>query len=268
MRSFSNEVIIITGGAQGIGKSAAMKFAEAGARIAIVDMNTEMGQRTASEIRNDGGRADFFFADVSKSLDVIHAVQEIMVSLKRIDVLYNNASIFLPGKDGSIVDIDEEVWDRIISVNLKSVYLFCKHTIPYMIQAGKGVIINTSSSCGLIGIPGCDAYSASKGATAALTRSLAVEYGPKGIRVNCIAPAAIKTAMLDSSNLGNTSFDENRFLELRTPIRRYGTPEEIANIAVFLASDQASYLNGAVIVADGGITINGDLSKIAMDYAE
>ena len=268
MACFTNEVVIITGGAQGIGKAAALKFAEAGARIAIVDIDTEEGQQTAAKIRKDGGRAEFFSADVSKSKDVENAVQAIMASFHRIDVLYNNASIFLPGKDGAVVDIEEEVWDRIISVNLKSVYLLCKHTIPYMIRAGKGAIINTSSSCGLIGIPGCDAYSASKGATAALTRALAVEYGPKGIRVNCIAPAAIKTAMLASSNLGSTSFDEQRFLELRTPLRRYGTPEEIAAISVFLASDQASYLNGAVIVADGGITISGDLSKIPMDYAK
>jgi NAD(P)-dependent dehydrogenase (short-subunit alcohol dehydrogenase family) len=136
-----------------------------------------------------------------------------------------------------------------------------------MVKAGKGAIINTSSSCGLIGIPDCDAYSASKGATAALTRSLAVEYGPLGIRVNCIAPAAIKTAMLDSSDRDNTRFDEKRFLALRTPLRRYGTPEEIGKIAVFLASEEASYLNGAIIVADGGITISGDLSKIEIDNA-
>lgn len=268
MSCFSNEVVLITGGAQGIGRSAALKFAEAGARIAIVDLNTEKGQQTAAEIRKNGGRAEFFSADVSKSMDVKKAVQAIMVSFQRIDVLYNNASIFLPGKDGAVVDIDEEVWDRIIAVNLKSIYLFCKYTIPHMIREGKGVIINTSSSCGLIGIPDCDAYSASKGATAALTKSLAVEYGSKGIRVNCIAPAAIKTAMLDSSDLGNAGFDEKRFLELRSPIRRYGTPEEIGNIAVFLASDQASYLNGAIIVADGGITISGDLSKIPGDDAK
>jgi NAD(P)-dependent dehydrogenase (short-subunit alcohol dehydrogenase family) len=267
MSRFNGEIVVITGAAQGIGKSAALKFAAEGACIAIVDLNAEKGRQTAIEITESGGRAEFFCADVSKSADVRRAVEGIIASFRRIDVLYNNASIFLPGKDGAIVDIEEETWDRIISVNLRSIYLFCKFTIPFMVKAGKGAIINTSSSCGLIGIPDCDAYSASKGATAALTRSLAVEYGPLGIRVNCIAPAAIKTAMLDSSDRGNTRFDEKRFLELRTPLRRYGTPEEIGKIAVFLASEEASYLNGAIIVADGGITISGDLSKIEQDNA-
>jgi NAD(P)-dependent dehydrogenase (short-subunit alcohol dehydrogenase family) len=115
------------------------------------------------------------------------------------------------------------------------------------------------------GIPGCDAYTATKGATIALTRSLAVEYRPFGIRVNCIAPAGIRTPMLAQSNLEDSTFDERRFLALRTPSRRYGTPEEIAQTALFLASEESSYINGAVIVADGGITINGDLSKTEGD---
>ncbi len=266
MSRFRDEVVIVTGAAQGIGKAAALKFAEAGARVAVVDLNDDKGRKTVAEVKEKGGRAEFFHADVSKSDDVKAAVGSIMTTMKRIDVLYNNASIFLPGKDGPVVDVAEEMWDRIIAVNLRSVYLFSKYTIPHMMRAGKGAIINTASSCGLIGIPNCDAYSASKGATAALTRSLAVEYGSKGIRVNCIAPAAIATEMLTSSDTGNTSFDEQRFLQLRTPIRRYGTPEEIASIAVFLASDEASYINGAVVVADGGITISGDLSKIKKDY--
>ena len=265
MGRFNGEVVIITGGAQGIGRSAAIRFAEEGARVAVVDINTEAGQETVGGIRAAGGRAEFFYADVSTAAEVRSAVARIVESYGRIDVLYNNASIFLSGRDGPVVDIDEKTWDQIIAVNLKSVYLFCKYVVPHMIQAGKGAIINTSSSCGLVGIPNCDAYSASKGATVALTRALAVEYGPRNIRVNCIAPAAIKTAMLSSSDRDNTGFDEERFLKLRTPIRRYGDPEEIGNVAVFLASDEASYINGAVIVADGGITICGDLSTIDKD---
>ena len=128
-----------------------------------------------------------------------------------------------------------------------------------MLERG-GSIINTASSAGMIGIPNCDAYTATKGAIVQLTKSLAAEYGRYNIRTNCISPAAIMTPMVKESNPPDSTFDENSFLNLRTPLRRYGTPEEVAQIACFLASDAASYLNGAIIAADGGITINGDLS--------
>ena len=136
-----------------------------------------------------------------------------------------------------------------------NLYHCTKHVIPLMKKAGGGSIINTSSSAGQIGIPECDAYTASKGATTSLTRSLAVEYGPYNIRTNCIAPAAIATDMVKESNLNDPKFDEQKFLTQGTPLRRWGKPEEIANVALFLASDLATYLNGTVIVADGGITV-------------
>lgn len=162
-----------------------------------------------------------------------------------------------------MTELAEETWAKILAINLNSVFLCCKYGLPLMIRSGGGSIINTGSNASQIGIPNCDAYTASKGATVALTRSLAVEYGPRGVRVNCIAPAVIRTPMLASSNPAESGrFDEERFLRLRTPLRRYGTAEEIARVAVFLASDEASYLNGAVLVADGGITINGDLSRL------
>ena len=136
-----------------------------------------------------------------------------------------------------------------------------------MIASGRGgSIINTGSSAAQIGIPDCDAYTATKGAIVQLTKSLAAEYGRYKIRTNAISPAAIMTPMMRQSNPENSSFDEERFLKLRTPLRRYGLPEEIAKVALFLASDESSYVNGAIIVADGGITINGDLSKIDSDY--
>lgn len=265
MKQFKGKVAIITGAAQGIGKAAALKFAYEGASIAIIDIDTKGGEQTAAEIVKGGGNAKFFHADVSKTADVKNAVANIVSAFKRIDILYNNASVFLPD-DGPVADLDEEVWDKTIAINLRSIFLLSKYTIPHMIKAGKGAIIHTSSSCGIIGIPNCDAYSASKGATAELTRSMAVEYGPYNIRVNCIAPAAILTPMLKISNLNSTTFDEERFLKLRSPLRRYGAPEEVADLAVFLASDKASFLNGTIMVADGGITINGDLKKIDKDY--
>jgi NAD(P)-dependent dehydrogenase (short-subunit alcohol dehydrogenase family) len=263
----SDRVCLITGGAQGIGRAAALRFAEEGAQVVIVDINEEAGRRTVAEVSKAGGRCRFIRCDVSRSEDVRAAIGEVHGTFRRLHVLYNNASVYLPGKDGIITEVAEEVWHRVLGINLTSIYLFCHYGIPLMIESGGGSIITTASSAGVIGIPGCDVYTASKGATISLTRSMAVEYRPRGIRANCIAPAGIRTPMLSQSNLGDTTFDEQRFLQLRTPSRRYGTPEEVAEVALFLASEESSYVNGAVIVADGGITINGDLSKTSADGA-
>ncbi len=242
---------LVTGGAQGIGRAGAERFAQEGAEVWIADLNAERGQAAAAEI---GGH--FVRCDVAKGPEV----QAVIAALPRLDVLYNNASIYWSGHDGRVTEISEVDWDRIIAVNLRSIFLFCKYGIPKMLEQKSGSIINTASSAGVIGIPDCDAYTATKGATVQLTKSMAAEYGRFGIRVNCIAPAAIMTPMMRQSNPENSTFDENSFLNLRTPLRRYGTPEEIANVALFLASDESSYLNGSIVVADGGITINGDLS--------
>jgi NAD(P)-dependent dehydrogenase (short-subunit alcohol dehydrogenase family) len=169
-------------------------------------------------------------------------------------VLYNNASVFLTELDGPVTDLAEETWAKVLATNLNSVFLCCKHGIPLMIRSGGGSVINTGSSASVMGVPGCDAYTATKGATVSLTRSMAVEFGPKGVRVNCICPAGIETAMVKASSLDNPGFDADYFFK-RAPLGRLGTPEEIANLAVFLASDESSYLNGAIIRADGGITI-------------
>jgi NAD(P)-dependent dehydrogenase (short-subunit alcohol dehydrogenase family) len=169
-------------------------------------------------------------------------------------VLYNNASIFLKAADGPVTELAEETWERILAANLRSVYLCCKYGLPLMIRSGGGSVINTGSSASLMGVPGCDAYTAAKGATVSLTRSLAVEYGSKGIRVNCICPAGVETDMLKASSLGNPRFDAAGFFK-RAPLGRLGTPEEVAHLAVFLASDESSYINGAIVRADGGITV-------------
>ncbi|MBN2551242.1 MAG: glucose 1-dehydrogenase [Spirochaetales bacterium] len=257
-----DKVALITGGGQGIGRAAALLFAEEGAAVVVADINRESGQATAEEILGLGGKGGFRRTDVSRSDEVQALMEWVDREQGRLDVLYNNASVFLPGRDGPITEISEESWDRVLAVNLKSIYLCCRYGIPLMLRGGGGSIINTASSAAVIGIPGCDAYTATKGATVSLSRSLAVEYRPKNIRVNCIAPAGIQTPMLGYSNLEDSTFDEKRFLALRTPSRRYGRPEEIARLALFLASEEASYINGAVIVADGGITINGDLSRL------
>lgn len=252
MIELKGKKVIITGGAGGIGLSAVRIFAAAGAEVIIADINEEAGQAAARETG-----AVFIRCDVSKSEDV----QKVISACDgKLDVLYNNAGVFWAGHDNRITDVTEEDWDRVIAINLKSVFLFCKYGLPLLMQRG-GSVINTASSAGVIGIPDCDAYTATKGAIVQLTKSMAAEYGRYNVRVNCIAPAAIMTPMMRQSNPENSTFDEERFLKLRTPLRRYGTPEEIANVALFLASDEAAYLNGSIIVADGGITINGDLSK-------
>jgi NAD(P)-dependent dehydrogenase (short-subunit alcohol dehydrogenase family) len=258
----AGKVTAITGAGLGIGRAAALLFAREGATVVIIELSEDSGREVERAISEAGGRAHFIRTDVADAASVAAAFAEIDQRFGRLDVLYNNASIYLGDKDGPLADVALETWRRVLSINLDGLFHCTKCALPLLLRQG-GAIINTGSSASQIGIPNCDAYTASKGATVALTRSLAVEYGPRGVRVNCIAPAAIWTPMLRHSNPANSGkFDEERFLGLRTPLRRYGTPEEIANVALFLASNEASYLNGSVIVADGGITINGDLSRL------
>ncbi len=251
MISLQGKKAMVAGGAGGIGLAGVKAFRAAGAEVIFADINEEAGRKAAAETG-----ATFVKCDVSNSADV----QAVVAAADgKLDILYNNAGVYWNGRDGRITDIDEAVWEKVIAINLRSVFLFCKYAIPLLMKQG-GSVINTASSAGMIGIPDCDAYTATKGAIVQLTKSMAAEYGRYNVRVNCIAPAAIMTPMMRQSNPENSTFDENSFLNLRTPLRRYGTPEEIAKVARFLASDEASYLNGAIVVADGGITINGDLS--------
>lgn len=218
-------------------------------------MTKNREKQLLKRLRRRGGEAQLYHLDISDEVAVAKTFKEIEEQYKKIDVLYNNASVFWGKKDGPIDQLDMTVFERIVKINLFGLAYCSKYAIPLM-KRGGGSIINTSSSAGVIGIPKCDAYTASKGATVSLTRSMAVEYGPYNIRVNCIAPAAIRTPMVAESNLNDPEFDEEHFLTAGTPLRRWGLPEEIANIALFLASDESAYLNGAIIVADGGITIS------------
>ncbi|MBE6400404.1 MAG: glucose 1-dehydrogenase [Lentisphaerae bacterium] len=260
MKRLAGKIAIITGGASGIGAAGTRKFAGEGATVVIADLNETAGNALAAELTAAGQDVRFVKCDVANTGQV-KAVIDFCRDLGGLDIIYNNAGVYLAGADGRITDIEEDIWDKVIAINLKSVYLFCKYGIPLMLERG-GSIINTASSAGMIGIPNCDAYTATKGAIVQLTKSLAAEYGRYNIRTNCISPAAIMTPMVRQSNPPDCdAFDENAFLKLRTPLRRYGTPEEIADLACYLASNEATYLNGTVIAADGGITINGDLSK-------
>ena len=205
-------------------------------------------------IIESGGEAKFFRVDVSDHGSMQQVFREIERTFGGLHILYNNASVFLGRRDKCCTELSVDIWQTVLSINLNGLFYGCKYGIPLIMRSGGGSVINTSSSAGIIGIPNCDAYTASKGATVSLTKSMAVEYGPVNVTVNCIAPAAIRTEMVRESNLDDPDFDEGLFLRT-TPVRRWGTPEEIAKIALFLASDESSYLNGSVIVADGGITI-------------
>ena len=250
-----NKIAVITGAAGGIGQAAAFLFSQEGARVVVVDNDAEKGKETVNKITREGGKAILVKADVSRRDEVEEIFKITRKEYGALHILYNNAAIFLRKADGPITEITEETWDWILDVNLRGVFLCCKYGIPEIIRSGGGAVINTSSSAGVIGVPQCDAYTATKGAIISLTRSLAVEYAPQKVRVNCIGPCAVDTPMLNESSREDPSFDEAKFLAT-TPARRYGKPEEIAQMALFLASDEASYCIGGIFVSDGGITIS------------
>ena len=260
-KRLENKVCAITGAGRGIGEAGAKLFAAEGAYVFVLELDEASGKACAESICAAGGKAEFLKMDVSSEESVKAAFAEIEARAGRLDVLYNNASVYLNGKDGIITDIDPAIWHKVLAINLDSIFYCTREALRMMLKQQSGSIINTASSAGVVGIPRCDAYTAAKGATVALTRSMASEYGQYGIRVNCIAPAAIATAMVKESNPDDDFFDPNYFIKVRTPLRRWGQPEEVAELAVFLASDASSYINGTIIAADGGITINGDLAK-------
>lgn len=254
------KVVIITGGASGIGEAGARMFAENGAEVVMLDINQAAGKALEKELAEKGQKAWFIKTDISDEEAVKSSFEKICEKYNEIDALYNNASIFLGGRDTCLDEVDSAIWDKVLAINLNGMYYCSKYAIKMMKEKG-GAIINTASSAGVVGIPGCAAYSATKGATIALTRSMAVDYGKYNIRTNCIAPAAIATDMVKESNLNDPNFDNEFFLKQITPLRRWGKPEDVASLACFLASDDGAYLNGVIIPCDGGITMNGNVNK-------
>lgn len=258
MGRLSGKVCFITGGASGMGRVAAELFCREGARVAVADVNDTAGEsaaaRAADAGRDGGGEAFYVHCDVTHARAVESAIGATVQRYGRLDALYNNAGIMLE-QDRSVVDTDPAVWDRTFAVNVKGIYLCCKYGIPELIRAGGGSVINIASFVALVGcsIPQ-DAYTASKGAVIALTKSLAVQFGPRGVRSNAICPGPIETALLTEWLLKDPEAKRVR-LE-RSPLGRFGRPEDIVNLAVHLAADESSWTNGAVIVVDGGITSN------------
>lgn len=254
MGRLDGKVVLITGAGSGMGRLASVAFAREGARIVAAEIVEASGQETVAQVRAAGGEVVFVRTDVSREAEVAAAVAAGEAAFGRLNVLYNNAGIF-PAEDGSVTDLDESVWDRVMNVNLKSMYLVCKHGIPALLRAGGGSIVNIASFVALVGctVPQ-DAYTVSKGGAIALTKSLAVQFGPKGIRTNAICPGPIETPLLTEWLLANPEARQVRLA--RIPMGRFGRPEDIVYLGMYLASDESSWTNGAVLVADGGITSN------------
>jgi NAD(P)-dependent dehydrogenase (short-subunit alcohol dehydrogenase family) len=251
------KVCFVTGGASGMGRVAAAMFCAEGARVAVVDVNAEACEKAASAARKEAaGHGDAFAVscDVTKASDVQQAIRATVEHYGELHVLYNNAGIMM-AEDGSVVDTEEWVWDRTLAVNLKGIYLCCKYGIPEMIRSGGGSVINIASFVALVGcsVPQ-DAYTASKGAVIALTKSLAVQFAPRGVRSNAICPGPIETPLLTEWLLKDP--EAKRVRLARNPSGRFGKPDDIVNAGIFLASDESAWTNGAVLVLDGGITSN------------
>src|SRR5260370_15670193 len=246
----AEKVAMITGGGSGIGRATALLFAREGAAVALADVNTDAGRRVADEIAQSGGRALFEPVDVTRAADCRRLVDSALRELGRIDILFNNAGIILRA---TVLDLSEDDWDRVMAVNVKSIYLLSREVIPHMRKAGGGTIINTASGWGLTGGAKAAVYCASKGAVVILTKAMAVDHGPQKIRVNCICPGDTDTGMLreEARQLGEGN---SRFLPdaAKRPLRRVGTPEEIAQAALYLASHASSFVTGTPLVADGG----------------
>jgi NAD(P)-dependent dehydrogenase (short-subunit alcohol dehydrogenase family) len=244
------KVAIITGAANGIGKTSALLFAQEGASLILADIDVAQGQQVAEEIRASGGRATFVHTDVSKSPDIINLVRAAVSTEGKIDILFNNAAINYFGK---VTDTPEDDWDRVMNVNVRGVYLGCKYTIPVMQDNGGGTIVNTASAAALVGLRNLAAYTASKGAVLQLTKNLALDYADSGIRVNALCPGVTATEMTlqliaDSQDPAamRRRFDTGR------PMGRMAEPIEIARTALFLASDESSFMTGSFLLVDGG----------------
>ncbi len=247
MDSFEGRVSVVTGAAHGIGRATALAFGRAGASVVVSD-HGESGALVAEDIRSAGGRAAFVRADVSSVEDVERLMREAEQQFGRIDCLFNNAGI--EGEQALTAEASIENWHRVIAVNLSGVFYGMKFALPALLRAGGGVIVNNASVAGLVGFAGIPAYAASKGGVVQLTRSVALEYATQGIRVNCICPGVIDTPMVERFTQGNAA--AHQAMAGMQPVGRMGRPEEIADTVLYLCSDAASFITGAVIPVDGG----------------
>lgn len=254
-----NQIAFITGAASGIGRATAILFASEGARVIAADVDSELGRETVRIIKKSGGKAEFIKADVTNSIEVKKVIESTAESFGRLDILFNNAGMHCPS--GPLLeDIDEKDWDIVLAVNLKGIYLGCKYAIPIMKKQRSGNIISTSSEAGIKAAPGMSAYGASKAAIIHLTKSLAMELASFNIRVNCICPGPVLTPIFGKAHGGRPQLDQIDVRKMtdeigkNVPLARMGQPEEVAQAALYLVSNDAAYITGHALVVDGGIT--------------
>jgi NAD(P)-dependent dehydrogenase (short-subunit alcohol dehydrogenase family) len=252
MGQLDGRVAIVTGAAGGIGRAAAERFSAEGAAVLIADVNEGGGADVAEGIRSRGGRAQFVRADVGRETDVQSMVAAAVGHFGQLDILYNNAGV---GRFVRFEELTAEAWDQMLNVNLRGAYLGCRHALPHLRRSRHAAILNTASQAGLQGQAMNEAYCVSKAGIIMLTRSLARELAPHGIRVNCLCPGGTDTALLRNFQIDTRSERERLAqLAMRSPMGRLARPEEVAAAALFLVSDQASFVTGVALPVDGGAT--------------
>lgn len=250
-----DKVAVITGATSGIGRAAAILFAREGAKVVVVGRREAAGEETVRRIKAMGGESIFVRADISKADEIKTMVDQTVQTYRKIDILFNNAGILPDASKKELIDLSEEVWDQVMEVNVKGVFLTSKYVIPEMVKTGGGSIINTSSNVGHIAMKNRSVYVTSKGGVTLLTKAMALDYAPYNIRVNCVCPALVETEMA-SEFLKTARKDEKLWGEImsKIPLGRVGTPEDVAYAALFLASDESSWITGSSLMVDGGYT--------------
>ncbi|MFD6968726.1 SDR family NAD(P)-dependent oxidoreductase [Streptomyces sp. NPDC059949] len=246
---FKDTVVVVTGAASGIGKQTAIEFARQAAKVVVADIDETSGTAVVADLTRDGHDAIFIRTDLTSEADCRHLITTAAETYGTVDVLVNNAGIEI---STPLHEMSEQEWDRLVDTNLKSMFLCSKHALRTMVEANSGVIVNVCSVSGLVAWPGIAAYNATKGGVMMLTKSLAVDYAQYNIRANCVCPSIIDTPMTDTA-IGNDASVKEEKAKLN-PIGRLGTPEDVANAILFLASEKSSFITGAALTVDGGYT--------------